>query len=101
MEDSYQKIINALPKRRKIKYLVHNAGFFQPLGQLSNLTRENWRQHFATNFNAPLFITKELLSWFDVNAKILHVSSGTAHRPMPGWIGYCASKAALYMAHEF
>jgi NAD(P)-dependent dehydrogenase (short-subunit alcohol dehydrogenase family) len=52
------------------------------------------------NVEGPLFLTQALLQYLSKNGRILQVSSGAAHRSLPGWGGYCVSKAALYMLYQ-
>ena len=54
----------------------------------------------AINLEAPLFLTQALLPYFIRGARILHLSSGAAHRPMAGNGAYCISKAGLLMAYR-
>ncbi len=83
---------------RHVRFLVHNAGVLTPVGPLSEVTLEDWRHSQAVNVEAPLFLTQALLDAL-TEGRVLHVSSGAAHREMPGWGAYCASKAALHRVY--
>lgn len=83
----------------RIEFLVHNAGVLEPVGPLSEIELDAWRYHQAVNVEAPLFLTQALLPRLS-GGRILHVSSGAAHRPISGWGAYCTSKAALHMLYR-
>lgn len=76
--------------------LVHNAAILEPVGPLAEVSAENWRHHLAVNLDAPLFLTQALLPRLG-GGRVLMISSGAAHRSIPGWGAYCTSKAALFM----
>lgn len=81
--------------------VVHNAGILGDIGPLADITEDSWRETFAINVEAPLFLTQGLVpSMLGPGARILNVGSGAAHRPIGGWTGYCASKAALHMLYQ-
>jgi NAD(P)-dependent dehydrogenase (short-subunit alcohol dehydrogenase family) len=85
---------------RRLQYLVHNAAVLGPTGPLADVDRAAFRQHWETNLTAPLFITQALLPVFAPGARVLHVSSGVAHRALAGWGPYCISKSALHMLYQ-
>ena len=72
----------------------------QPIGPLSDIDLGAWRESVATNVEAPLFLTQGMLPKMQYGGRIMHISSGAAHRAMVGWGAYCASKSALYMIYE-
>lgn len=94
-----EQIVAALPKDKKLQAVVHNAAVLTPISLVKNLTLEDWRQAQAINVEAPLFLTQALLSHLN-EAKVLHISSGLAHKALFGWSAYCTSKAALYMLYQ-
>ncbi|MBD3223473.1 MAG: SDR family NAD(P)-dependent oxidoreductase [Caldithrix sp.] len=94
-----KKIVNALPDGVSVKFLIHNAGTLQPVVPLAEMKLEDWQQHMSTNVEGPLFLTKALLPKLE-NGRILHISSGAAHKPYPGWGAYCTSKTALFMIYQ-
>lgn len=98
-EEGRKKIVNALPENYALKYVIHNAGVLTPVGPLSSLTLEEWRQTMAINVEAPLFLTQALLPKMK-NGRVLHISSGAAHFPIIHWTAYCTSKAALHMIYR-
>eukprot|EP01138_Halocafeteria_seosinensis_P016140 gb/GECG01016469.1/.p1 GENE.gb/GECG01016469.1/~~gb/GECG01016469.1/.p1 ORF type:complete len:281 (+),score=46.11 gb/GECG01016469.1/:1-843(+) len=85
---------------RKLDYLVHNAGVLGPVKPLMDVTPEELRHHYSINVEGPLFLTQQLLGSLKDGSRILHVSSGAAHKAFPGWGCYCSSKSALYSMYE-
>ncbi|MEX0871669.1 MAG: SDR family NAD(P)-dependent oxidoreductase [Aquisalimonadaceae bacterium] len=91
-------IVDAVGERR-LRALVHNAGVIEPIGPLAEVRLEDWRHSQAVNVEAPLFLTQALLDRLP-GGRILHISSGAAHKALAGWGAYCTSKAALYMLYQ-
>ncbi|ROR29544.1 SDR family NAD(P)-dependent oxidoreductase [Inmirania thermothiophila] len=79
-----------------VRFLVHNAAVLEPVAPLAQVGLAAWRAHMAVNVEGPLFLTQALLGRLG-GGRVLHVSSGAAHRPVPGWGAYCTAKAALHM----
>ncbi len=90
------RIVAALGERTP-RFVVHNAATLEPAGPLENLDRGAFAAHLETNLAAPLFVTQALLPRLEAGARVLHISSGAAHRALAGWGPYCMSKAALHM----
>ncbi len=97
-EQGRAAIAAALPATARLRYLVHNAGVLTPIGPLSEVKLDQWRQSQAINVEGPLFLTQALLQRLS-GGRVLHVSSGAAHHGYRGWGAYCASKAALHMIY--
>jgi NAD(P)-dependent dehydrogenase (short-subunit alcohol dehydrogenase family) len=76
--------------------LVHNAAVLGPVKPLLEMTPEEWREHMAINLEGPWFLTQKLLPVLRAGSRVLHISSGAAHRAVLGWGNYCVSKAALH-----
>lgn len=83
-----------------LRYLIHNAGTIEPIGPLGRIEPEQWRANQAVNVEGPLFLTQVLLPRLQSGSRILHISSGAAHSPIPGWGAYCTAKAALHMLYQ-
>jgi len=79
----------------KIAVLIHNAGMIQPISSMMEISRAQWRTHMTLNVEAPLFMTQALADQLR-GGKVIHISSGAAHKSIAGWGAYCVSKAALY-----
>jgi len=99
-------IVNALPPNACVKYLVHSAAFFAPIGPLIEMDNAQFREAMATNLEAPLFLTKALLPNLKrcateaTKPRVLHVSSGAAHNAYEGWGSYCITKAGFNMMYR-
>lgn len=98
-EEGRSRILEALPDHVSVKFLVHNAAVMEPLGPLEGSTLDQWRIHQSINVEGPLFLTVTLLPFLK-GGRILHISSGAAHKASAGQGAYCASKAALYMIYR-
>lgn len=83
-----------------VALLVHNAGVLEPVGPLVEQQTEALRHALSINLEAPIALTQALLPQMPVGARVLHISSGAAHRALPGWGAYCISKAGLHMAYQ-
>ena len=90
----------ALAATAQTRYVVHNAAVLEPVGPLVSASREALSRHFDTNLFGPLRLTQALLPVLSAPARVLHISSGAAHRALPGWGAYCTSKAALHMLYR-
>lgn len=93
-----QAIVDALGPEDAVRCLVHNAGVLEPVGPLSRVSLRDWHYIQAINVEGPLFLTQALLPRLK-GGRVLHMSSGAAHRSIPGWGPYCTSKAALHMLY--
>ncbi|RZU98542.1 SDR family NAD(P)-dependent oxidoreductase [Spiribacter vilamensis] len=98
--DEGQTAIEGAVGESGVEALIHNAGVLAPVGPLLDQSADDIRQHLAINLEAPIALSRRLRPMMDTDARILHISSGAAHRALPGWGAYCISKAALYMAYE-
>lgn len=98
-EDGRAVLRAALPAGARLRCLVHNAGVLEPVGPVDRIGLQAWRRNQAINVDAPLFLTQALLPSL-VGGRVLHISSGAAHRPIPGWSAYCVAKAALFMLYR-
>jgi NAD(P)-dependent dehydrogenase (short-subunit alcohol dehydrogenase family) len=77
--------------------LVNNAGALAPIGLAGTLEAAAIAHAVALNVAAPLILANAFAAARTDGAerRILHVSSGAARTPYPGWNIYCATKAAL------
>lgn len=83
-----------------VGYVIHNAGRLEPVGDMATVSRDEWRQTMAVNVEAPLFLTQALIPLFANAARVLHISSGAAHRLIRGWGVYCVTKASAHMLYR-
>lgn len=79
--------------------LINNAGIIDPVAAIAEADPVAWMALLNINvggiFNACYAVLPGMLS--RGGGVILNMSSGAAHRPVPGWSAYCASKAAVAM----
>jgi UDP-N-acetyl-2-amino-2-deoxyglucuronate dehydrogenase len=80
--------------------LVHNAGIAYPR-LIESMTEEEFDLHHALHVKAPLFLTQLLLPHLRNGGRILQISSGLAHNPMPAMSAYGSSKAALFRLKDY
>ena len=92
----------------RLEFLVHNAGVVGPLVPLEKLDLDKFRHTMLVDVEAPIFLTQKLLPLLDAapagshrsKSRVLHISSGCAHRPTSSWLTYCTAKAAFLMAYR-
>lgn len=94
------KIKNVLETKETGVYLVHNAGIAYPK-LLKDITEEEWDEHYLVNVKAPVFLTQLLLPYLKDNGRVLNISTGLAHKSMPGMAAYGVSKSSLFMLKEY
>lgn len=77
--------------------LINNAGILGDIGRISNLEDSNLEQVMQVNVLAPMALTRKVYNAIANKSQftLANVSSGAAHRSIPSWAAYCASKAAL------
>lgn len=98
-EGARQRVVEAVVTYAKPFYVLHNAGIANPMAMLGDIPLADWRYQMAVNLEAPCFLTQALLPQLS-GGRVMHVSSGLAHHPLPGVSSYCLSKAALYMLYQ-
>lgn len=83
----------------RLDALVHNAGIVQP-DRLATQTDASLDGQLATNLTAPLRLTRALLPLLQQGhaASVVMVSSNLGVRPVPNFLSYSISKAALNFA---
>jgi NAD(P)-dependent dehydrogenase (short-subunit alcohol dehydrogenase family) len=79
--------------------LVNNAGTVNPIGPPGVQGAVAVGQAVALNVAAPLMMTDAFVAATPgvADRRVVHISSGAARNPYPGWSVYCATKAALDM----
>ena len=80
----------------RLDLLVHNASSFHPT-PVGSTTERAFDDLLATNFKAPYFLTQALMPLLHRadDPQIVHLLDASGERPWPGWLPYCAAKAAL------
>lgn len=97
-ETDRAKIIAYIKQQDKPIHLVHNAAVAMPQ-TLLNLSESEWQQALAINVEAPLWLTQACMPYFS-HSRVLHISSGLAHRTVPGTAVYSMTKAAFFMLYQ-
>ena len=77
--------------RPRVDAIIHNASLYKPDRDMEHM-EDFWRLHVE----APLLLSRILLPMLkQTHGGIVTLCDILADRPMVGWLGYCASKAAL------
>jgi len=87
---------------KKIDGLVNNAGLLinKPFQEL---TRDDWYKQMEVNLFAPVFLIKELFSYFNSGSHIVNIGSMGGFQTsskFPGLTGYSVAKGALSILTE-
>ncbi|CAL1136924.1 unnamed protein product [Cladocopium goreaui] len=91
-----QKVAELCQGDAPLSCVVHSAAVTGEVCSPENISLEDFSKTMAINVEGPLFLTKELLPLLTRSqGRVLHISSGAAHRPLSGCLTYCTSKAAL------
>jgi benzil reductase ((S)-benzoin forming) len=80
--------------------LINNAGWIGEVKPVGKLHPKGIRQAMNLNLLAPMILTNGFVkSYSQIKGEklICNISSGAAHKPLPGWAEYCSSKAGLAM----
>jgi len=81
----------------KLAILVNGAGLTEA-GSTADLSDESWRRQMAINLDGVFYGCQAALPLMKASGEpgsIVNISSSFAQRPVPGFVGYCASKAAM------
>lgn len=82
--------------------LINNAGVLGKVSRLSQADSSDIAQVFSVN----LFAAVKLMQFFakltglENQLTVVNISSGAGRSPLPSWLSYCSSKAALDMASK-
>ncbi len=80
--------------------LLSNAAVLEPMGAIERCPSEAIRRHVDVNLTGPAVLTARFMSAFadlELRRKVVHMTSGAAHRAIPDMSLYCATKAAISM----
>lgn len=80
----------------RLDILVHNAAVISG-GRAQDITPDGWRRTLDINLTAPFLLTRALLPAMPRGASVVSIASGAGHDPLPGLVGYAASKAGLIL----
>jgi short-subunit dehydrogenase len=94
--DTFEKVVSEIASSGQIFGLVNSAGYVEP-GAIEDLTMDNLRAQFETNFFGLVNLTKQVLPHMmeHSSGRIVNISSmaGLVSLPLIG--AYCATKHAL------
>ena len=76
-------------------WLFNNAGTVAPSAPLGAQADDDITHALNLNITAPLLLANATVAHARERVRIVHISSGAARKPYPGWSIYGASKAAL------
>ncbi len=77
--------------------LINNAGTVAPMAISGNYPEDQVAAALHLNLTAPVLLSNALIQLLppQLHGKLLHISSGAAQTPYPGWGVYGASKAGI------
>jgi NAD(P)-dependent dehydrogenase (short-subunit alcohol dehydrogenase family) len=89
----------ARSKAGPVSVLVNNAGIITPIGELHETDPLEWARNVQVNLSGAAAAAHAVLPGMIAARRgtIINISSGAAHRPLPGWSAYCAAKGGLAM----
>lgn len=80
----------------RLDLLVNNASVYEP-DETADKTSEQYQRHFAVHVEAPLLLARRFSARLQsAEGCIINMLDVMAERPRPGYLAYCASKAALW-----
>lgn len=85
----------AVSELGSIDILVNNAGKQVFVGELEELTSEQFQQTFQTNVFAMFWITKAAVPHMPAGASIINTTSIQSYQPSPGLLDYASTKGAI------
>ncbi|MGB3407344.1 MAG: SDR family NAD(P)-dependent oxidoreductase [Jannaschia sp.] len=82
--------------------LIGNAGVIDPIGGLAETDPDDWTHAIDVNLKGVYYGFRAAIPVMEAQGSgtIITVSSGAAHRALPGWSAYCTSKAGAKMLSE-
>ena len=88
---AWQDLVAAIPDRGRLQAVVNNASIYLPDSAIDSSL-----PLFAIHCEAPLLLSRLLAPELEANRGcIINMCDILGRRPMPGWLGYCSSKAGL------
>lgn len=78
-----------------IDVLVNNAGMQKPYEDLTEVSDEDWRTHFAVNMDGMFYLTRAALPHMGKDASIINTSSINAFVGNDTLLPYTATKGAI------
>lgn len=94
-EHCEQLVDEVIDKFGSLHILVNNAGKQFPQDDIANISEDQLRETFETNFFGLFYLTKAAVNHMNEGAAIINTSSVTAYNGSPGLIDYSATKGAI------
>lgn len=91
-------IISHMPKQLRSVTLINNAGVIDPIGRTEDNAPAAIEKSIAVNLTAPMILSSvfiKKLKDFQIQKKVINISSGAGRKPYTSWSSYCAGKAGL------
>lgn len=89
---------NYINNKTKCITLINNAGIIEPIGRAEQNSIAAINLNITVNLTAPMALTsifiKELAD-YQIDKKIINISSGAGRKVYDGWSSYCTAKAGL------
>ena len=95
-EENCEQIIDeVIAEFGGLNILVNNAGKQFPQDDIANISEDQLRETFETNFFGLFYLTKAALKHMTDGDAIINTSSVTAYNGSPGLLDYSATKGAI------
>ena len=93
---------NTIEEFGKISILVNNAAIMGPLGEISNISGQEFFDTLKNNIGGTVFFTKAVIPHMKSQKQgcIINLSGGGGLNPFPYYDAYSASKAAIVRLTE-
>lgn len=82
--------------------VVNNAGIYGPIGPTEDIATADWNQAWQVNVTGTLLVCQHAVRAMKPQGtgKIINISGGGATNPMPRFVAYAATKAAVVRLTE-
>ena len=82
--------------------VVNNAGIYGPIGPTEEVALADWTQAWQVNVTGTLLVCQQAVRAMKLRGagKIINISGGGATNPMPRFVAYAATKAAVVRLTE-
>lgn len=94
-EHCEQLVAEVIHNFGSLHILVNNAGKQFPQNDIANISEDQLRETFETNFFGLFYLTKAALNHMTDGDAIINTSSVTAYNGSPGLLDYSATKGAI------
>lgn len=94
-ENCEQLVDEVVDEFGSLNILVNNAGKQFPQNDIANISIDQLRETFDTNFFGLFYLTKAALKHMSDGDAIINTSSVTAYNGSPGLLDYSATKGAI------